>query len=314
MQIHLLLVKWNLWAANISIPLVVLIEERTMLLKEIKEIFHLELDTPYGKDEVSHFFYLFMEQYLNLERFALALDPDIVLSKEQEEPFFNGLSQLKLGRPIQYILGKTSFMALEFDVNEHVLIPRPETEELVQWVINDFKTTQDSIKVLDIGTGSGCIAITLAKYLPKANVQAIDISESAIDLAMSNAKKHHSVVSFYREDMRNMRLKETDYSIIVSNPPYVMEKEKAAMHKNVKDYEPQGALFVPDADPLLYYKHIVEIAKTGLKDGGCLYLEINQNLGGAITRLLEDANFSEIELRKDIFAKDRMVKSIWNKK
>jgi len=284
-----------------------------MHLKEIKESFHSELDGQYGRDEVSHFFYLFMEEYLNLERFAMVLDPDIIITKDQEQPFFYGLSELKLGRPIQYIFGKTSFMDMEFDVNEHVLIPRPETEELVQWIISDYKATQDKVKILDIGTGSGCIAIALAKNLPKTNVQGIDISENALQVAVSNAKKNNSVVSFYREDMRHMKLKETAYTIMVSNPPYVMEKEKAAMQKNVTDYEPKGALYVPDSDPLLFYKHVVEIAKTGLKNGGCLYLEINQDMGEDIKRLLEDANFSQIELRKDIFAKDRLVKGIWNK-
>lgn len=285
-----------------------------MHLKEIKKIFHRELDILYGKGEVSHFFYLFMEQYLNLERFALVLDPDIILSKEQEQLFFEGLAQLKLGKPIQYILGITSFMGLKLNVNEDVLIPRPETEELVQWIINDFKTAQDTIKILDIGTGSGCIAIALAKKLQKTKVQGIDISKNALHIAASNAEKHRAAVSFYQEDMKHVRLKETDYSIIVSNPPYVMEKEKAVMHKNVTDYEPEGALFVPDADPLVFYRYVVAIAKAGLRSGGCLYLEINQNLGETITRLLEDANFSEIELRKDIYGKDRMVKSIWNKK
>jgi len=284
-----------------------------MLLKEIKEIFHSELDGPYGRNEVSHFFYLFMEEYLNLERFAIVLDPDIIITKEQEQPFFSGLSQLKLGHPIQYILGKTLFMDIEFDVNEHVLIPRPETEELVQWIISDYNTKQDDLKILDIGTGSGCIAIALAKNLPKASVQGIDISKNALQVAVSNANKNNLQVSFYKEDMRDMSLKDSDYDVMVSNPPYVMEKEKTAMQKNVTDYEPEGALFVPDSDPLLYYKYIVELAKTGLKNGGCLYLEINQNLGEDIIRLLKAANFSEIELRKDIFAKDRMVKSSWNK-
>jgi len=285
-----------------------------MLLKEIKDIFHLELDMVYGRDEVSHFFYLFMEEYLNLERFAMVLDPAIVITKEQAQPFFSGLAQLRLGNPIQYILGKTTFMDLEFEVNEHVLIPRPETEELVQWVISDYKTNQESVKILDIGTGSGCIAIALSKNLPNTKVQGIDISEDALLVAASNAEKLQSPVAFIKGDMRCMTLTENDYCVIVSNPPYVLEKEKAEMQKNVTDYEPEGALFVPNSDPLLYYKYIVEIAKTGLKNGGALYLEINQHLGGEIKLLLENANFSEIELRKDIFTKDRMVKGIWNKK
>lgn len=285
-----------------------------MLLKEIKDIFHLELDEGYGRDEVSHFFYLFMEEYLGLERFAMVLDPGIIITKEQEQPFFSGLAQLKQGCPIQYVLGKTSFMDLELEVNEHVLIPRPETEELVKWIISDYKTNQDNVKILDIGTGSGCIAIALSKNLPNAEVQGIDISENALLVAVSNAEKHQSSVVFSQGDMRSLVLSEEEYSVIVSNPPYVLEKEKIEMQKNVIDFEPKGALFVPDSDPLLFYKYIVEMAKTGLKSGGALYLEINQQLGKDINELLENANFSDIELRKDIFSKDRMVKGIWNKK
>jgi len=285
----------------------------TMLLKEIKNIFHIELDALYPKEEVDSFFYLGIAHYLGLERFVLAMQPNYMVSKEKEQPLFETLAQLKLQRPIQYILGKTNFMDIELVVNEAVLIPRPETEELVQWVLEDHvsKAKESSeITILDIGTGSGCIAITLAKNLANAKVYALDISEKAIQIAQKNAAANLVAIHFVTNDILALDGLECQFDIIVSNPPYVRAQEKSQMQENVWAHEPEVALFVSDDDPLIYYKAIAAFASQNLKLGGSLFLEINQYLGKESQQLLEDHNFSEIELRKDIFENERMLKGV----
>ncbi|WP_422860168.1 peptide chain release factor N(5)-glutamine methyltransferase [Flagellimonas sp. S174] len=283
-----------------------------MLLSEIKSIFHKELRQIYPKEEVDNFFYLSIEHYLELERFALVLQPKLALTKDEEQPLFETLSALKSEMPIQYILGKAHFMGLEFYVDEHVLIPRPETEELVEWLLSDVKSNKSESRILDIGTGSGCIAIALAKKIAKAEVHALDISEEALKVAEKNANDNKASVTFHQQDILdgNHSLEPAlEYDIIVSNPPYVRHQEKAQMRNNVKEFEPDGALFVPDDNPLLFYEAIAQFAKGKLKSGGYIYLEINQYLGQETKTLLEAHNFLEIELRKDLFGNDRMLKA-----
>jgi release factor glutamine methyltransferase len=289
-----------------------------MLLKEIKNIFHKELDTCYPKEEVDSFFYLLVEHYLGLERFVLALQPNYSISKEEEQPLFEALSELRLQRPVQYIMGKAHFMELELMVNTHVLIPRPETEELVRWILNDCyaerpperdgRAGSRSIKILDIGTGSGCIALALAKNCPDAQVYALDVSEKALKVAKHNATQNEVAINFIQADILTLDTLDVTFDVIVSNPPYVRELEKKEMKANVTDYEPQEALFVPDNDPLLFYRPIVHFAKNNLKEGGSLYLEVNQYLAQETKQLLEDQNFTDIEVRKDLFGNDRMLK------
>lgn len=282
-----------------------------MLLREIKNIFHKELHSIYPKEEVASFFYLLIENFLGFERFILALRPDLVISKEEEQPLFEALADLRLERPIQYIIGKAHFMDMDFMVNENVLIPRPETEELVRWVITDCTIDKGSdLKILDVGTGSGCIAIALAKNLPHSDIYALDISKEALDTAKYNAKANKVEVEFFEADiLDNCRFKE-NIDIIVSNPPYIRNLEKYEINKNVKAYEPGRALFVPDDDPLIFYKAIVDFAIDNLKKGGFLYLEINQYLGNETKQLLKNHNFMDIELRKDIFGNERMLKGV----
>jgi release factor glutamine methyltransferase len=279
-----------------------------MLLKDIKHIFHQELDIQYGTEEVAHFFYYFVESYLGLPRFHLAIHPQWIISKEDESLFFSGLAALKQGKPIQYVLGTTSFLDLTLMVNEHVLIPRPETEELVKWILTDYKNSESNLKILDIGTGSGCIAIALAKYLPYAEVSAIDISKEALAVAKENAKKNNVSVSFKQADIRTIESSDQNYDIIVSNPPYVLDKEKVTMKKHVKNAEPSLALFVPDKQPLLYYEYLAKVAQKELTKGGVLYLEINELFGKEVGDLLKNHNMSKIELKKDIHGKDRFIK------
>lgn len=301
-----------------------------MLLKEIKDIFHKELGKLYPKEEIDSFFYRCIEHYLKLERFILAIQPGYTLTKDEEQPLFEALAQLKMEKPLQYILGTAHFMDLELQVNENVLIPRPETEELVQWILDDilvkkqFKKDAErsrsvistplndhSLQILDIGTGSGCIAIALAKNLPKAKIYALDVSEGALNVAKKNALANGVEITFLHQDILDAELEfepELTFDVIVSNPPYVRGLEKNEIHKNVKDFEPGTALFVPDEDPLLFYKAIISFSEKRLLKKGSLYFEINQYLGAETKALFNARNFSEIELRKDIFGNDRMLK------
>ena len=285
-----------------------------MVLKEIKNIYHKELDELYAKEEVDSFFYLLIEHYLNLQRFVLALQPNLTLTKEEEQPLFEALSELKLQRPVQYIIGSTSFMDLDFQVNENVLIPRPETEDLIRWIVDEVKTSgpdkKSGLRILDIGTGSGCIAISLAKLLPDAKVFALDVSEKALETAKRNAERNAVKVEFILADILNFDGFASNFDVIVSNPPYVRELEKKEMHKNVLEHEPDLALFVSDENPLVFYKAITQLAKQNLSEEGMLFFEINQYLAKETEALLHQHNFIEIEVRKDIFGNDRMTKGI----
>lgn len=280
-----------------------------MLLREIKNIFHLELDTLYPKEEVDSFFYLLIEHHLQLERFVLAMRPDLNISKVEEQPLFEALAQLKLHRPVQYIIGKTTFMDLELYVDENVLIPRPETEELVNWILEDCLVERGrDLRVLDIGTGSGCIAISLAKNIPNAKVFALDVSAEALQVARKNAELNEVEITFMESDIFNEFIVDEKFDVMVSNPPYVRELEIKEMTNNVLQYEPSMALFVPDENPLRFYQRIVEVAKDNLISGGRLYFEINQYLAKETQLLLEEKNFKDIELRKDMFDNYRMLK------
>lgn len=289
-----------------------------MKAKDLKDIFHKELDAIYGKDEVASFFYLSIEHHLNVARIQLILDPEFTLTKDETDVFFTMLEDLKQQKPIQYILGETEFYGLQFNVNENVLIPRPETEELVDWIIKDSKLksqNSEPIKILDIGTGSGCIAISLAKHLPEAQVFAVDISESALKIAKENADRNGIEVEFIKANIlesslwEDVALQQVDFfDIIVSNPPYVRELEKREIKPNVLDNEPHLALFVENDNPLIFYKAITDFAVDKLKSNGSLYFEINQYLGQETKQLLVDFEFNDIQLRKDLNGNDRMLK------
>lgn len=285
-----------------------------MLLRDIKNIFHKELDEIYPKEEVDSFFYSCVEHYLGHERFILVVQPNLTLTKDEEEPLFYALSELKKEKPLQYILGVAHFMGMDFSVNSHVLIPRPETEELVEWIVSEVTAMPEvsELKILDIGTGSGCIAIALAKRLPQAQITAIDVSIEALKVAEANAKSNNVSIKFKNQDVLDPDFNlDTKFHIIVSNPPYVRELEKESIKSNVKNFEPHLALFVKDEDPLLFYRVITNIARNSLLLKGQIYFEINQYLGTQTQALLEAANFSEIELRKDIFGNERMLKGCY---
>ncbi|MEH6536278.1 MAG: peptide chain release factor N(5)-glutamine methyltransferase [Psychroserpens sp.] len=287
-----------------------------MRLKDIQDIYHKELDELYGKNEVDSFFNLVMEHYLKLDRMHLFMEPEHVVTKTEEQPLFEALNQLKLEQPIQYILGETEFYSLPFKVNEHTLIPRPETEELVALIIDNVTSSavKKPLKILDIGTGTGCIAISLAKHLIKAQVSAIDVSEGALEIAKQNAELNEVGVAFIQDDILKTCYSafdaESNYDIIVSNPPYVRNLEKAEIQPNVLNNEPHLALFVDDENPLQFYNAICEFAQLNLKNGGTLYFEINEYLGEEMVELLKAFSFKNVELKKDLFGKDRMIKGV----
>nr|WP_315231972.1 peptide chain release factor N(5)-glutamine methyltransferase [uncultured Flavobacterium sp.] len=278
-------------------------------IKEYRIQFIQELTPIYDAGEAESFFYLILEEKHQLRRIDLALHPDLVFSEAEIVVWNSILEQLKQEIPVQYLLGKTSFYGLDFEVNENVLIPRPETEELVEWILESQKSKVESqnIRILDIGTGSGCIAISLAKNIPNAAVFAIDVSEKALATAKTNAENNSVNVTFINQNILETEDLRQQFDIIVSNPPYVRNLEKEEIKKNVLDNEPHLALFVEDNDALIFYKKIAELAQKNLSENGQLYFEINQYLGKETVDLLEKMNFKNIELRKDIYGNDRMI-------
>jgi release factor glutamine methyltransferase len=230
------------------------------------------------------------------------------LSEKSESQIYNIIQELKRFKPLQYILGETEFYGLRFFVDSAVLIPRPETEELVEWVISDCKG-KDNLSIIDIGTGSGCIPIALAKNLPKAQVFAIDISEDALDIARKNALENMVNIQFIQSDILKRSLsKDFNFDVIVSNPPYVISDQKVQMSANVLDYEPHIALFAPDQNPFVFYEAIAEIAQTHLKPDGTLYFEINEALPYETAESINKYGFNT-ELKQDINGKYRMIKA-----
>ena len=279
-----------------------------MNAKIYKKHFVDSLESLYGIEEAESFFYLILENKHKLRRIDLALNPNFDFSEKDILVWEKIKSRLLKEEPIQYILGSTHFMDLSFKVTPDVLIPRPETEELVEWIINESKN-RTKLKILDIGTGSGCIAISLAHHLPDAEVFAIDVSAKALQMAKQNALLNHVEVHFLEIDILKAENLPQQFDIIVSNPPYVRNLEKEEIKNNVLEHEPHLALFVNDFDALLFYKKIAELSIKNLNNNGQLFFEINQYLGREMVQLLEDLQFSNIELRKDIYGNARMTRA-----
>ena len=290
-----------------------------MLLKQYKTHFFNSLKNIQDEQEIETFFFILTEYLHNLKRVDVALNPNFEISDAEVEKWNAILLDLLQEKPIQYITGEAWFYGLRFEVNENTLIPRPETEELVEWILNSPITQYPSpINILDIGTGSGCIPISLKANLPQANVSAIDVSEKALEVAKRNAELNKVEINFIEanilevEDLSQLPSPNfhhpSSYNIIVSNPPYVRNIEKQEIKKNVLDYEPHLALFVEDTDALLFYRKIAKLALKNLTPNGLLFLEINQYLGKETVELLENLGFKNIELKKDIYGNNRMIK------
>lgn len=282
-----------------------------MNLKDYRTHFIQTLTPLYDAGEAESFFYLTLENRHGLKRVDLVLQPDFHLSDHEIQDWNQILDGLIDFTPIQYLLGRTEFYGLEFQVNGNTLIPRPETEELVQWILFDCERAQRTqpLRILDIGTGSGCIAIALAKNLPDAMVSAIDVSPEALEVAARNAVFNGVKVQFLQQDILETTDLATQYDIIVSNPPYVRELEKQEIKPNVLEHEPHLALFVADDDALVFYKKITQLALKHLTQDGKLYFEINQYLGTEMVELLKNLDFKSLNLRKDIYGNDRMLKA-----
>lgn len=274
-------------------------------LTKTRDLFFISLEGKYALEEINAFYYIFCEEILGFSKIDAALNRDFCLSSSHQNILQETISRLLKFEPIQYIYGVAHFYHLKFKVTSEVLIPRPETEELVDIVI---KNTQNQVvKILDIGTGSGCISISLAKNLALAEVSAIDISENALQIAIENALLNNVKVQFIQKDILNTGQLTQKYDIIISNPPYVKEDEKKEMNRNVLEYEPALALFVSNIDPLIFYKKIALLAFNHLNDQGILYLEINQSLGKEMIELVKHIGFKEVNLKKDFLGNDRFI-------
>lgn len=279
-------------------------EARTVLTKELKDV--------YDSDELKNIIDLILEHITGLARIDQVKNKIPYLTCTQLEDLDVIAERLKKNEPIQYVLGEAWFAGMKFKVNKNVLIPRPETEELVDWIVKEVASHKiPAASIIDIGTGSGCIPVTLKKKLPQANVTAIDVCSEALFTATENAIQQNAEVNFILLDFLD---EETwneleNFDIIVSNPPYVKQSEKDSMHDRVTSFEPHLALFVPGNDPLLFYKKLSSFALKHLKPGGSLFVEINETLGSDIVELFRSSGFTDVQLKKDMQGKDRMVKT-----
>lgn len=278
-----------------------------MNLVQIKEQYLLELANIYDVREIESFFDVIVEDLMQLNRMEVGFKKNETLDPLKEKEFTSILEALKTKQPLQYILGHAWFYGRSFNVNPSVLIPRPETEELVQWIIQSTNK-KDALEMLDIGTGSGCIPITLKIELPNTKISAIDISADSLNTATANATLHKTAIQFQQLDILTTNQLSRHYDVIISNPPYIPEKEKSAMHENVLEHEPHLALFVPNEDPLLFYKKITALAENHLNKNGLLFFEIHYDQADAIQQMISQHGF-EVELRKDIYGQDRMIKA-----
>ena len=285
-----------------------------MILKEFKLFFNEALSAIYPKTEIDSFFFILMEEKLKLQRIDTVLKSDFLITEKNLIDLKNIVKRLQKEEPIQYIIGNTEFYGLPFLVDKNTLIPRTETEELVAWVLDEIKVLTNNkiteLSILDIGTGTGCIPISLAKNLTSLNISAIDISPEALLIAKQNAILNKVTIEFIELDILNAESLPQEYDVIISNPPYVRELEKEEIKNNVLENEPHLALFVEDENPLIFYNKIADLAKQQLSKNGMLFFEINQYLGKETVNMLVKKGFKNIQLKKDLFGNDRMIKCV----
>ena len=291
------------------------------LVRDCRRHYASELEKIYGSDEANALIMMLLEHYFGIDRVKMALEPELRLSESELLTLHFAVKELLKNKPIQYVIGETEFCGMRFFVEEGVLIPRPETEEMVKAIVNKNGVTRlgnsylarnDNQSLIDIGTGSGCIAISLAKLLKDSVVTAVDVSEKALEIAKKNAEANGVDVQFVLDDILNPKkpeLIDNQYDIIVSNPPYVCESEKKEMRANVLDYEPSSALFVSDNDPLIFYRKILEFAQNALKPHGQVWFEINEKFGKEMINLCHEKGFQNVEIIKDFRGKDRILKA-----
>ncbi len=282
-------------------------------VRDCRKYYAGELEKIYGSNEANALIMILLEHYFGIDRMKIALEPEMRLSESEMLTLHFAVKELLKNKPVQYILGETEFCGMRFMVDENVLIPRPETEEMVMMIAHSVETMcTSSVHILDIGTGSGCIAISLAKLLKNSVVTAVDVSEKALEVAKKNAKANGVDVKFILDNIlnpRNQELIDNQYDIIVSNPPYVCESEKSEMRANVLDYEPSTALFVSDSDPLVFYRKILEFAQNTLKPDGEVWFEINEKFGTEMNNLCQEKGFQNVEIIKDFRERDRILRA-----
>ena len=286
-----------------------------MNINKFRDYFNKTLKKLYPTSEIDTFLFLILEEYLNFKRIDVVLKSNFEISSEDLTLLKSSTKLLEQEVPIQYILGKTEFYGFPFILNEHVLIPRPETEELVTSVLNKISKLErlhpiekeKKLKILDIGTGSGCIPISLKRSLPFAEITAIDIANEALIIAQKNASLNKVNINFIQQNILKTTGLDDIYDIIISNPPYVRVSEKIEIKNNVLKNEPHLALFVEDNNPLIFYSKIAELAKSHLTKNGTLFFEINQYLGKETVELIKLKGFNKIQLKKDIFGHDRII-------
>lgn len=278
------------------------------IMKKILRHIHAELDAIYGRGETDAMIRIIFEYLKGWSPVDIVIHSDSELTDLSREEIETILRRLKRREPIQYIVGDAYFCGHHFHVEPGVLIPRPETQQLVDTIADQNKA--EDLRVLDIGTGSGCIAISLARALKFAQIEAIDISAKAVEIARENARRLKTKVKVVQADIFSYEPAEDSFDIIVSNPPYIDESERAGMDANVKDYEPEEALFVPDSDPIRFYVRIAEVARRALKPGGRLYFEINPRHAAAISEMLGQKGFADVEEWRDSYGKMRFAKAL----
>lgn len=281
-----------------------------MLLQNAKELFQYTTNKLTSKLEYRErqaISYQLLAHYFQLNRLDVAVNKPVGISGERALGLEQAIEQLNKNRPLQHIIGVTEFYGCPIKTDERALIPRPETEELVDWIVNENEL--EAPFILDIGTGTGCIPIALKKTIPAASVTAIDVSEQALCLATENAKMNNVSIEFCQFNILEQTLPEGSFDIIVSNPPYIPIHERSLMDKNVVDYEPKLALFVSDKEPLIFYHRISELAIQHLNIGGSLYFEIHENYGKELVSLIEDIGFTNVMLKQDLQGKDRMIQA-----
>lgn len=293
------------------------------LVRDCRKYYAGELEKIYGSDEANALIMILLEHYFNIDRMKIAMDPELRLSESEMLTLHFAVKELLKNKPVQYIIGETEFCGMRFFVNENVLIPRPETEELVNKLAvtpnSSFRPKRSGVEkspthisILDIGTGSGCIAISLAKLLKDSAVTAVDVSEKALEVAKKNAEANEVSVTFIKDDIlnpQNRDLLNGQFDIIVSNPPYVCESEKSEMRANVLDYEPSTALFVSDNDPLIFYRKILEFAQKALKPNGQIWFEINEKFGNETAELCHSEGFKNVEIIRDFRERERILRA-----
>ena len=285
------------------------------LVRDCRKHYASELEKIYGSDEANALIMILLEHYFGIDRVKIAMEPKLRLSESELLTLHFAVKELLKNKPVQYIIGETEFCGMRFFVEEGVLIPRPETEEMVEMIVSSVGTRRSTSvphSILDIGTGSGCIAISLAKLLKDSVVTAVDVSGKALEIAKKNAAANDVDVRFVLDDIlnpKNPELIDNQYDIIVSNPPYVCESEKVEMRANVLDYEPSTALFVSDNDPLVFYRKILQFAQKTLKPSGEIWFEINEKFGNDMKNLCFEKGFKNVEIIKDFRGKERILKA-----